>query len=93
MFNIDNPEYSMIRPHIKKSLVDYAKYNYSTGGFLKSVLENDLAGALGKADRDNRENIYHIVKFVYNELPASCWVSKEKVKKWEGLERYKKTQK
>lgn len=52
------------------------------------MLENDLVGAFGKADNINRAWMFDIVTFIYNEVPASCWGSREAVEKWlEGGEK------
>lgn len=74
-----------VRGHILDSLDAWAKEGRPTGGFLKAVLENDLKGALGKADLENRRAIFEIVKYIYNELPIECWGNEDKVKRWQGL--------
>ena len=35
-----------------------------------------------KADDINQLYIVDIVKYLYNDIPATCWVSEEKVKEW-----------
>lgn len=49
---------------------------------MRAVLENNLTEAFGRADMDNREAMFDIVQYCYNELPFVCWGSKEKVSKW-----------
>jgi len=71
-----------MRPEIKKSLDRYAKERVPTGGFLRKVLENDLFGAIGKADTGNRNDLFSICSYIYNELPMSCWGSPKHVKEW-----------
>ena len=44
-----------------------------SGDFLKSVLKNDLVGAVCKADKSNFRALEHITKFVYNYMPSSSW--------------------
>ena len=52
------------------------------GDFLTAVIRNDLTGALGRADEENRAAIFDIVSWWYNEAPSPCWGSPEKVKTW-----------
>lgn len=66
----------------KRSLDNYARDGIPTGGFCRAVLENDLAGAFGRADSDNRADLFEIVGYVYNELPQNCWGSRENVAAW-----------
>ena len=65
-----------------KSLTYYVEHHSETGGFLRAVLENDLTEAIGRADLDNLLILKDIVGYIFNELPMSCWGSKEKVKAW-----------
>lgn len=60
----------------------YVEYRYEPGGFVRSVLENDLKGAFGSADMDNRRYMFEIVQYCYNEIPSICWGSKEAVNDW-----------
>lgn len=71
-----------MRIEIKQSLDRYAKDHCPTGGFLRLVLENDLMGAMGKADLYSRINLYDICDYVYNHMPPTCHGSAEKVKVW-----------
>jgi hypothetical protein len=45
---------------------------------------NDLREALGRADSTNREALFDIVSYIYNECPFQCWGSPEKVGLWLG---------
>ena len=67
---------------IKESLGRYVMNHISPGGFLQAVLENDLCEAFERADLQNQAALFHIVKYIYNELPSDCWGSPEKVKIW-----------
>ena len=72
-----------MKDDIRESLELYAKNHVPTGDFLRNVLENDLMGALGRADTRNQADIFEICQFVYNDLePGICWGSPEKVKEW-----------
>lgn len=67
------------------SLLEYVFNNCPTGGFLSAVLENDLSGAINRADLENRRCIADYVIFIWNYLPRDCWGSKERVDNWKGL--------
>ena len=71
-----------IPEHLKAGLNRYVKHRIETGSFLKCVLENDLFGALQKADKESLEALYSICSYIYNELPYQCWGSKGKVNNW-----------
>jgi hypothetical protein len=75
-----------MRPEIKASLDRYGKKKTETGGFLRSVLENDLMGAVGRADYGNMGDLFEICNYVWNKLPATCHGSKKIVKEWLGEE-------
>ena len=64
---------------IQASLDRYVKHHIKCGSFLNYVLENDLFGAIGKADYSNRTRMWDICNYIYNEIPANVWGSKEKV--------------
>jgi len=65
-----------------EALRRYANDHIQPGGFLTAVLSNDLKEAFGRADDENLVTLFEIVKYCYNELPANCWGSPEKVSKW-----------
>lgn len=74
--------YEKIRQDVKDSLELYVEAGIRPGGFLTSVLENDLKRAMMSADLRNRQTLYEIVMYVVNELPAISQGSPEKVKGW-----------
>lgn len=71
-----------VAPHLAESLDRYRDSRVETGGFLRKCLENDLIGAVGKADHSNRRRIVEIACYIYNKLPVGSWGSKEAVDKW-----------
>jgi hypothetical protein len=77
-----NPTYGLIPERIVVSLLWYANGHCPTGSFLRAVLENDLVEAVGRADEECCLALPAIVKFVYSELPGTCWHSPAKVKAW-----------
>jgi hypothetical protein len=71
-----------MRLEIQESLDRYAQHGVETGGFLRAVLSNDLKEACLRADEENQEALYQIVKYIWNHLPAACWGSPAKVEAW-----------
>lgn len=67
---------------IRSSLDRYALTHVETGGFLRAVLENDLEGALARADLESFQSLKDIVLYVHNELPGNCYGSPERVTWW-----------
>ena len=65
---------------IKESLELYVERGLLPGSFLVTVLENDLFGAMARADSYNRATIFQITKYIYYELPRDSYGSREKVK-------------
>ena len=72
----------LVPQEIKDSLQRYVEDYVPTGGFLQSVLENDLTGAFARADARNFEVLGHIVGYVYNSVPATCHGSAKIVELW-----------
>ena len=71
-----------MRQDIKEAIDRYVKDKCPTGGFLRYVLENNLMGAMGKADKDNLRDLHEICGYIYNHIPSTCHGSPEKVKEW-----------
>jgi hypothetical protein len=72
----------MLELRHKEAIDRYVNEGCPTGRFLQFVLENDLCNSFGYADEQSRANLYDIIKYLYNDVPGSCWGSKEKVKNW-----------
>lgn len=60
----------------------YFEYGIATGGFLQKVLENDLMGAVGRADENHVLRLRNICEFIFNYMPSVCQGSKEKFDAW-----------
>jgi hypothetical protein len=76
-------DYSItIPPRTLESLRRYADFGVPTGSFLRAVLCNDLFGTYDRADNENRAAIGAILQYVYNEMPANCWGSREVYHQW-----------
>lgn len=79
----DHSQYSNLPiEHLLESLDAWAKQGRPMGDFLTRVVENDLFGCLGHADINSRMHLFDVCRYIYNELPSSCWGSKEKVAAW-----------
>jgi len=69
-------------PKLKESLDRYARDHIECGGFLSFALENNFMEAVCRADDNSLQQLQEIALYIYNDLPAQCWGSKEKVKAW-----------
>lgn len=75
-------DYTLLPKHIREGFRLYIEEGEKPGGFISACLENKLVEAYGRADEVNQERMRDIVNFLYNEAPAPCWGSDEKVKNW-----------
>lgn len=74
-----------IPEHTRAALDDYFLRGYQPGNFLTSVLTNNLYGAVGSADFNNRHAIYEITKWlIHNDgtIPHNSFGTTEKVTDW-----------
>ena len=78
-------DYGGIPKHMVDSIQRYIEMGASVGGFLTALLSNDLSLTFGRADETNRAAINGWVTFLWNEAPAGCWGSQEKVAAWQAL--------
>lgn len=78
----------LIPEHMQGGVRRWIENGILPGGFLTCVLENDLKGALGRADMINRHRLFEIVEYFYSYAPALCWGSVEKVAAWERKFKY-----
>jgi hypothetical protein len=77
----DRP-YEELEPALRTGIVYYVTRGYEVGGFLTAVLENNLSAAVATADERSLAQLKHLMLFLWNEMPANCFGSKEKVKAW-----------
>jgi len=71
-----------IAPEIRAALLVWINEGHLPGDFLQSVLRNDLAGAVTRADPFNLATLREIVWFLQMEAPSPCWGSAENVQAW-----------
>jgi hypothetical protein len=68
--------------HMHGGIARYIVRGIPPGSFLTAVLSNDLMGAFGKADDENRDALFEWARFIYNFAPTGCHGSPEKVSAW-----------
>ena len=62
----------------KEKLEAYKTKKLAPGGFLTSILCNDLTSAVLKADDESKAHIVSITKHCWENLPNNIWGSREK---------------
>jgi len=80
----EQAEHHELPDYMIDGLVRYIVHGIEPGGFLSSVLENDLAWAAARADAVNRRNLFRYASFLLYGAPNGCWGSKSKVQEWIG---------
>jgi len=75
-------DYSMLPEHMRRSVRGYIEDGHPVGDFLTAVICNDLKESFARADEENTAAMLRWVSFFYNEAPAPCWGSAEKMKAW-----------
>ena len=70
--------------HTTEALDNYFFRGWQPGGFLISILTNDLYGAVRSADYANKHVIYEIVQWLTLEpiVPKNSWGHEEHVSNW-----------
>lgn len=68
-----------IPEHTLGALNRYVEHGLEPGGFLMSVLCNDLFGAVFRADATNLASLKDICMYVHWQIPCECWGSENRV--------------
>lgn len=68
--------------HTREALECWIKEGRMPGDFVRSVVENDLRGAVTRADYINAGRLKDIIDFLNMEAPSPCWGSRENVLAW-----------
>ncbi len=68
--------------HLVGGLIWYVYAGRPMGGFLTSVLANNLRGAVMTADSESFLGLKPLLQFIYNELPSPCHGSPLRVAAW-----------
>jgi len=69
---------------VKRGIMNYVNDGVPMGHFLTAVFSNNLFEAFSRADEQSTAGLGHLVKFIYNECPAGCHGSSERVNDWKG---------
>ena len=75
-------DYDKIPISTIESLAQYVDHRLPVGGFLSSVLSNNLVDAFARADHANRAILLELITYCHWEIPSQCWGSQEKVRNW-----------
>lgn len=75
-------DFPSIKQSTRDSLIRYRDQRIAPGGFLTSVLDNDLQGAVCRADSDNIMALKDICLWVNWHLPATSWGNPDRVNAW-----------
>ena len=65
-----------------EGITNYVEHRVKPGGFLSSVLQNDLVRAYGRADEESLRALPQIINYLNANVPATCWGSPEKYSDW-----------
>lgn len=77
------PLVSGVPERIKEAIDRHVEFGTPTGGFVQACLENDLKEAFGRADVECRAAMFHIVGYLYSEIPSSAWGTEKMVCDWQ----------
>lgn len=77
-----NVDYSLLPEHMREGAKDYIERGYTPGGFLFSVLANDLVESFAHADATNLFMMSVWADWLVSEAPRNCWGSVAKVNAW-----------
>jgi hypothetical protein len=68
--------------NLHAGLLRYLRHGVPTGGFLRAVLENDLADAVRRADPWGKTRLHTIVEFLDQYAPGDSYGSPDAVATW-----------
>ena len=86
MYRLAPADYYKLPEHLQDDMEKYIEDGIRGGDFLTAVLSNDLKRAVWIADSENIKLLPDIITWLYNEVPQSCWGSKENVENWKGID-------
>ncbi len=73
--------------NIRESIDAFVMDGRPVGGFVESVLANNLALAVTRADERNIRALREIVLYVLYKVPTPAWGSIERVRAWSEKKR------
>ena len=72
----------MLPPYMHDGVALWITRGIEPGSFLSAVINNNLRGAVMRADDFNRDMLREWVGFFYNYAPSQCWGSQDKAREW-----------
>ena len=86
-------KWDKIPEHMREELASYIEMGRRPGGFLRSIVSNNLRGAAVYADDVNRHLLFDYVMWITSFAPPGSWGSDERYEAWikaggiEGMEK------
>jgi hypothetical protein len=74
--------YDMIPEHCRASMKAYIERGVPLGGFLSSIVANDLVLAAQQADQHNIYRLKDYALFLHGEAPSEAWGSAKAYQSW-----------
>jgi len=78
----NSQRWANVPPRTVEALERYLVHRVAPGSFLRSVLENDLIGAILRADSENLAALPELCRAIWDDLSVKCYGSREVVEKW-----------
>lgn len=75
-------DYSPLPQHMQGGMKLYLEHGIEPGGFLTSVLANDLRGAVKRADSINKHFLLGYIDWLLEFAPHGSWGSYDLVNLW-----------
>lgn len=79
---VDYDAGNLLPEHMRDGMKLYIEHRIPPGSFLMAVLENDMMGALSRADHINQNRLHDYAVWLSNCAPSECYGSPEIVKAW-----------
>lgn len=88
MIDFDSADHDMkymgqeVPHHTRETIEHYLLRGWAPGGFVESMLANDLERALYTADIVNRQRFWTIAMWIREYAPRESWGSYDAIEKW-----------
>lgn len=73
---------NLVPPHLREGLERWIRNGVEPGGFLRALLQNDLVGAVLRADPISREAIPSVVRWLTESAPEGSYGSLKNYQNW-----------
>lgn len=71
--------------YMRRPMQEWIEEGKIQGGFLMSVLENDLHLAVKRADSTNSRRLLDYIDYLLGHAPHNCWGTPRKVLAWHQI--------